>query len=268
MPECRLADGQVLHYRESGSGQPLLLLHGWGMSSAVFDEVATRLAQRTRCICLDLPGHGASQAAAELTLEGLAEAVEALIDELGLEQAVLLGWSLGGQVAQLLASRRQVELAGLILVSTTPRFVAGAGWPHGLPVVQLRALRRDLQRAYARTLGEFFKLMFASEQLAPERFRAIVRFAAGAARLPDEKAVLAGLELLQSTDLRGQLAIELPCLVLHGELDRIIPAGAGNYLAAQISGAQLMLFPTAGHAPFLCHPEQFCARLESFLHGY
>jgi len=179
----------------------------------------------------------------------------------------LLGWSLGGQVAQLLASRRQVELAGLILVSTTPRFVAGADWPHGLPVLQLRALRRDLQRAYARTLGEFFKLMFSGEQLAPERFRAIVRFAAGAARLPDATAVLAGLELLRATDLRGQTVTGLPCLVVHGEQDCIIPAGAGNYLAAHIPGAQLALFPAAGHAPFLTNPEQFCARLESFLHG-
>jgi len=267
MPDCQLPNGQRLHYRDSGSGQPLLLLHGWGMSSAVFDEVSARLANRGRCLCLDLPGHGSSPATAEFTLESLAGMVEALVVQMDLVKPVLLGWSLGGQVAQLVATRRQVTLAGLILVATTPRFVAGADWEHGLPGLQLRALHRDLQRQYARTLGDFFQLMFAGEQLAPERFRRIVRFAAGAARLPDAATVLAGLELLQQNDLRDQLAVEPPCLVVHGELDRIVPISAGAYLAARIPAAELALFPAVGHAPFFSDPEQFCDRVESFLYG-
>lgn len=267
MPDCQLPNGQCLHYRDSGSGPTLLLLHGWGMSSAVFDEVSARLAHRVRCLCLDLPGHGSSPAAAEFTLESLAETVEALVVQLDLAQPFLLGWSLGGQVAQLVASRRQVPLAGLVLVSTTPRFVAGPDWEHGLPELQLRALRRDLQRHSARTLGDFFQLMFAGEQLDSERYRSIVRFAAGAARLPDVATVLAGLALLQRNDLRDRLAVESPCLVVHGKLDRIIPVAAGAYLAARIPSAELALFPAAGHAPFFSNPEQFCSRIESFLYG-
>jgi len=267
MPDCQLPNGQRLHYRDSGCGPPLLLLHGWGMSSAVFDEVVVRLGTRVRCLCLDLPGHGGSPAAAEFTLESLAETVEALVGQLGLARPFLLGWSLGGQVAQLVASRRQVSLAGLILVATTPRFVAGPGWDHGLPELQLRALRRDLQRQYARTLGDFFQLMFTGEQQDPERFRNIVRFAAGAARLPDAETVLAGLELLQWNDLRDQLAVESPCLVVHGEQDRIVPVAAGVYLAARIPAAELELVPAVGHAPFFSNPEQFCSRVESFLYG-
>jgi pimeloyl-[acyl-carrier protein] methyl ester esterase len=267
--ECILQDGTSLHYQISGvGGPPLLLLHGWGLSRAVFSEVEMWLARSCRCISIDLPGHGASSAPREFSLAQLAAAVVAFIDQLQLKQPVLLGWSLGGMVAQAVALRLRDRLAGLVLVSTTPRFVADQDWTHGLPALQLRALRRDLQRNFTRSLGEFFQLMMVDDRLSRQRFREIVRFAAGAGRLPEERSTLAGLDLLQQSDLRMQLAsIKLPSLVVHGEADRIIPVGAGRYLAEQIDEAELELFPGAGHAPFFVAPERFCRRVESYFHG-
>jgi pimeloyl-[acyl-carrier protein] methyl ester esterase len=266
--DCILPDGNRLHYHASGAGEPLLLLHGWGLSRAVFAEVEQRLARSCLCLSVDLPGHGGSPAPEEFSLEQLAAAVVACIDQLQLKQPILLGWSLGGLVAQAAALQLQDRLAGLILVSTTPRFVADRDWSHGLPALQLRALRRDLQRNFARSLGEFFQLMFVEDQVERQRFREIVRFAAGAGRLPDESSTLAGLELLQKADLRAQLpSLDQPTLVMHGEADRIIPVAAGRYLAAQIDGAEQALYPGVGHAPFLVSPEHFCRRVESFIHG-
>jgi len=268
MAECLLNDGTRLHYQATGSGQSLLLLHGWGMSRAVFSEVEERLAPSFRCLSIDLPGHGASPVTSGFSLENLVAAVGGFIRQLQLEKPILLGWSLGGIVAQKVALQGENPLAGLVLVSTTPRFVAGKEWQAGLPELQLRALRRDLRRNYARALGEFFQLMFAGAQLPRDRFREVVRFAAGAGRVPDETSALAGLELLQRSDLSRQLhKIDYPCLVVHGTADRIIPVEAGRYLAEQIAGSELELLPEAGHAPFLDRPEQFCERIERFIHG-
>lgn len=266
MPECQLPEGRRLSYRDVGVGQPLLLLHGWGMSNAVFTEVETRLALRYRCLSVDFPGHGASAAGEVFSLDSLAVAVEELLQQLALSRPVLLGWSLGGMVAQLVAARSFSRLAGLVLVSSTPCFVACEGWQHGLPDLQLRALRRDLQRGYATALGGFFRQMFSADELPAERFRQIVRFAAGPGRLPDQAGVFAGLEILRQTDLRSLLpAISTPSLVVHGAADRIIPLAAGRFLAEYIAAAQLSVVPGVGHAPFLSQPETFCARLEGFI---
>lgn len=268
MPECRLADGRLLFYREAGSGPPLLLLHGWGMSCAVFAELESRLARRYRCISVDFPGHGASPPAEPFTLASLADAVEGMLRQLDLPHPVLLGWSLGGMVAQLIAARDSSRLAGLVLISSSPCFIAGTDWAHGLPPLQLRALRRDLQRSCPKALGKFFRLMFSPDELPAERYRRIVRFAAGPERLPDPASVAAGLKILQQTDLRNQLsAISVPSLVIHGMADRIIPLDAGRFLGEQLVAAEFHALPDVGHAPFLSRPDAVCGQLEGFIDG-
>jgi pimeloyl-[acyl-carrier protein] methyl ester esterase len=266
MKKLTLADGRSLAWREAGSGPPLVLLHGWSMSSAVFAEVIEELAADFRLLAPDLRGHGASAPGAGYALADFAADLADWLQTLDLHDAALAGWSLGGQVALELVPAVRDRLRRLILVGTTPRFTAAADWPAGLPDLQVRALARDLRRHYLKTMGDFFALQFAGEAMSRERYRRLVDFAVRAGRLPEPETALAALETLRTADQRGALAgIDLPVLVQHGELDRITLPAAAGYLAAQLPAATLELWPGVGHAPFLSRPREVCRRWREFL---
>lgn len=261
-----LPTGRLLSWREWGSGKPLIMLHGWSMSSAVFSEVAIPLAEQYRVLCPDLPGHGESEPAPSCSLGGFAEGIASWGRQLALGRAALLGWSLGGQVAQQLAITQQLELSRLLLVAATPRFCQTAGWPHGLPGTQLHALERNLGRAYEKTLGDFFRLQFSADEISKQRFREILQFAVRSSCLPVAAEAQKSLRILGQEDLRDRLdAIDLPTLVMHGQRDRIIPVAAGEYLAERIPGVQLELLSDVGHAPFFSRPKECVARWREFL---
>jgi pimeloyl-[acyl-carrier protein] methyl ester esterase len=185
---------------------------------------------------------------------------------LDLSAVALLGWSLGGEVAQLLALRQPQRIVKLLLMATTPRFAAAVDWEHGLPETQLKAMARDLKRNYLATMEGFFNLQFAAAEIDRERHRQIVAFAVRAGRLPSPEVALAALETLRCEDLRPQLAqIKQPTLVLHGAGDRIIPVGAGRYLGTGLPAAHYVEWAGIGHAPFLTRPQQTLQLWREFL---
>ncbi len=259
--ECRpcnliLADGSRISWREWGAGKPLIMLHGWSMSSAVFSEVASQLAEDFRILCPDLPGHGDSEPVLSCSLEAFASRLELWIKQLNLPAASLLGWSLGGQVALQIALNGRVALSHLLLVATTPRFSQTDNWPHGLPQTQLRALDRNLGRAFEKTMGDFFNQQFSDGEVNKERYRQILQFAVRPTQLPEVEQARETLKVLGVADLRGQLrTLRVPTQVLHGQLDRIIPIGAGAFLAEEIPGAEFCRVPEVGHAPFFSQPD-------------
>ncbi len=262
----QLDSGPAVCWREWGAGQPLIMLHGWSMSSAVFSEVAPLLADRYRILCPDLPAHGESEPLSECTLAAFGEAIARWAEQLNLDAPALLGWSLGGQVAQLLASQQRLPLSRLLLISTTPRFCQGPDWAHGLPQTQLRALERNLGRAYEKTLGEFFNLQFSAAELSPERYREILKFAVRSSRLPNSADSRRALQILGAEDLRTCLpAIKVPTLVMHGRSDQIIPVAAGEYLADRIADSQREFLSDVGHAPFFSRPKDCVTRWREFL---
>lgn len=256
-----------LHVEAAGEGPPLLLLHGWSRSSLDLSWLAARLAPRHRVLSVDLPGHGRSPPG-PFGLEALADAVAALAQAAALQGALLVGWSLGAQVALAATARPALRdrLAGLVLVGATPRFTECEGWPHGLPARAVEGLALRLRRQPARTLARFLEDCLApGEQagLPPGRAAALA-----AAPAPDQAAALAGLDLLAATDLRAALpALALPALLLHGEADAICPVGAGRALAAALPRARLVTFPGAGHAPFLTREGEVVEALERFAGG-
>ncbi len=266
MKELTLSDGRPLVWREAGSGPPFVLLHGWSMSGAVFGEALQALQGDFRVLLPDLRGHGRSGAGEGYSLGDFASDLREWIEALDLREVNLLGWSLGGQVAMALQPLVRPRMRRLILVGATPRFSASEGWPHGLPEVQVRAMGRDLRRAYLRTMEDFFALQFEGESLDRERYREIIRFAVREGSLPNPDVVRRALETLRSADQRSDLAaIDTPTLVMHGEIDRIVPVGAGRFLARHLPSATLALLPETGHAPFLSRPREVFERWREFL---
>ncbi|HEX9308246.1 MAG TPA: alpha/beta fold hydrolase [Anaeromyxobacter sp.] len=252
----------ALHHEDVGAGPPVVLVHGWSLSSAVFDEEAAALARLHRVVAPDLRGHGRS-GGGSFVLADLARDLAALLDRLGLEGAVLAGWSLGAQVALAALPLVRSRLRALVLVSGTPRFTAGEGWTDGLSAKSVEVLAHRVRRDPARALGRFFDGMFAEGELGEAGLR---RAAALRARIPfpGPAAAQAGLDVLAREDLRAALSrVDLPTLVLHGEADPICPVGAARAIAGAVPNARLEIVAGAGHAPFLSRPGTLARALAS-----
>ncbi len=260
-----LPDGRVLTWYETGVGRPLVLLHGWAMSAAVFSEIGALLADDFRLLIPDLPGHGHSSPAMQNNLAAISADLLGWLDAVVEGPSALVGWSLGGMLAMEMASREAIAVDRLVLIGTTPRFTLSDDWPYGLPAVQVRALARNLERRFEATLADFFALAFAGEKIADERLRKIRSFAVKRSPLPDRDAALGLLNMLAVQDQREILpAIKQPVMVLHGELDQISPFAAGKYLSETFAGGHLEAFAGVGHGPFLSQPQAAVVKIRKF----
>lgn len=241
----------------------IVLLHGWGMNARVFDALAARLAGGFDVHAADLPGHGGRAPLAANTLAAWADDLAHTVPD----GATLVGWSLGGQVALRAAIDHPQRIARLVLLATTPRFVAGAGWAHGIAAADLDAFGAALLTDPEATLLRFLSL----QTRGMDDQRALLqqlRQTLFAAQPADPAALAAGLDILRTTDLRAELPrIAQPTLVLHGALDTLTPPGAGASLAAALPHAQHVAIARAAHAPHLSHPEAVAAALGGFVRG-
>lgn len=246
------------------SPKPVLaLVHGWGMNARVFDTLAERLAGDFDVRALNLPGHGGRAVLAVNTLHSWADDLASQLPV----HSTLLGWSLGGQLAMRAAIDHPDSVARLIVMSSTPKFVASDAWPHGMALADLRAFGASLMNDPHATLLRFLSLQtrgVAGQKALLQQLRAAFL----AAPTGDAEALKQGLALLCHTDLRAELSRLLqPTLVLHGGLDTLTPAAAGAWLAAHLTHARQIEFARAAHAPHLSHGDEVAAEIGRFVHG-
>ncbi|MCS6948348.1 MAG: pimeloyl-ACP methyl ester esterase BioH [Steroidobacteraceae bacterium] len=258
----RLAAGAV-YVEAAGRGpQTLACLHGWGLNLRVFDPLRALLAEDCRTIALDLPGHGRSGAAATCTLPSLAAAVW---DALPPDPLALLGWSFGGQVALQMALQQPARCRALVLIATTPRFVAADDWPHGMPAATAQQFLARLLADVDGTIRDFLELQVRGSSAAATTLQAL-RAALGAHGRPDVAWLEAALATLLAADLRSDVAaLGLPALVIAGQHDRITPVAASRALAQALPQARLLELARAAHAPFLSHPRAVATAVREFL---
>lgn len=244
------------------SSKPTLaLLHGWGMNPRVFDGLLNLLQTHATLLPLALPGHGGTAALPNNTLATWAAHIAQQLPT----QCVLLGWSLGGQIALRIALDQPERIRRLILISTTPKFVAADDWHAGIAAAELRAFGEDMQRDTRATLLRFLSLQTRG---IPEQKALLqpLRATFFAQPLPEPHALSAGLEILLHTDLRAQISqIATPTWVIHGGLDKLTPPAAGDWLANHLASVHSIGIDDAAHAPFLSHPQRVAqAILEAF----
>ena len=255
-----------VHVESVGRGRPLVMLHGWGMHSGLWFPLLPRLIERYRLQLVDLPGHGYSDALVTpppLSLRRVVEAVELAIAETP-APLMILGWSLGGQVALEWARLRPERVGALVLMSTTPSFVQRPDWPHAMAATTLRQFGDELRVGYRQTLQRFVTLQVQGSEHARDTLGSLRThlFARGE---PSPQALRDSLELLASSDLRsGISAISQPALVIAGDRDTLTPVAAGRFLASALPHASLVVIHGAAHTPFLSHPQAVIAALDAF----
>ena len=187
-----------MHIETTGHGPGLILIHGWAMHGGLFAPLVERLRDRYTVHAVDLPGHGhAATHDTPLEPERLAAA---LADRL--PDAVWLGWSMGGQVALRAALDHPARVRGLVMLASSPRFVRGEGWPHGVSSTLFGDFGDALQRDFRGTLEGFLALEAlgsASAQVELRKLRAQA-FERGE---PSPRALQEGLVLLDELDLEA-----------------------------------------------------------------
>ena len=234
---------------------PLVLLHGWGLSSAVWAPLTTQLSSDLTIHTPDLPGHGAAPAAGETLTDWADVLIPALPDG-----ATVVGWSLGAQLALHLAAHAPHKVGRLVLIAATPRFVQAPDWPAALPEATLAGFRGDFD-----TTPDATQRRFTALQAMGDGRRREVTAALNAALTPADdihRAALAtGLKLLADTDLRASIgSVHQPVRLIHGAEDRLMPVAAAEWLADALPDGRLSVFKDCGHAPLLSRPAD-CATL-------
>ncbi|MBI4746430.1 MAG: alpha/beta hydrolase [Deltaproteobacteria bacterium] len=264
MPYFLNRTGLRLNHDVSGEGPPVLFLHGWGMSSRVWKYQVEYLSKKFKTVTLDLRGHGGSSPSDDYSFEALAGDVKEFIEGLSLGPVSLVGWSMGGSVAIMAANKFPEIVSALVLVGTTPKFVASDGFPHGQPEAMLRRLERQIDRDLNKAMLEFCSLMFEGEGIVEEVWETV-----SVNEWPSKETLKGYLKTLADTDLRGELIkISHPTMIMQGMLDRISFYEAAVFMADRIKMVRLETHHDEGHAPFLTRPDWFNTELEGFLNEF
>lgn len=222
----------------------LVLVHGWGFGSAVWQSVIEALPAATRVRCVDLPGYGSRDFSPDDLPKG----------------AVVCGWSLGALHALQWARSHPDRIARLVLVGATPRFVQATDWPCAQPPALVDEFAAGVAADVTAALRRFAALLNQGDGHA----RALTRQLSAllASQMPSTTCLLDGLATLRATDLRAAVAhIGQPTLVVHGERDALMPPAAGRWLAEHLPAGRFEPFAAAAHAPFLSDRRRFAALL-------
>lgn len=250
-----------LHVERIGSGAPLVFIHGWGMHSGVWSDVAQRLSADFSVHSVDLPGFGASTALPKADLDSL---VQSLSEHFSAPVNVC-GWSLGGQVAMHWAVREPTKVNKLIVVTSTPCFTERDDWLFGLSSEVLEKFAAELEQNHRTTLRRFISLQLRGSENERELLIKLREqlFSRGE---PDMSALRGGLAILRDADQRNEVeGIKQQTLVIAGQRDKLTPPEASYYLAQVIPRARVIEIEGAAHAPFLSHPDIFIEHVKSFL---
>jgi non-heme chloroperoxidase len=255
-----LSTDAILEYVEQGetSGTPVFLLHGLSDSYRSYDRVLPHLPGWIHAFALTMRGHGDSSRPVDGYLpRDFAADVAALMDELALDAAVVVGHSLGSVVAQRFAIDHPQRTLALVLVGA---FASPAQ----------NAATRELWDSTVSSLTDPVDVHFVREfqqstvaqPVPPEYLRTVVN---ESLKLP-ARVWRATLEGLLQEDFSQQLhRIEAPTLIVWGEQDGVCPREDQQTLATQVPHAQLVMYPRAGHGVHWEEPERFAADLAGFV---
>jgi len=260
-------DGQAVHVEQSGAGEPVVLLHGFGESTYSWRLVAPELATRYRVIAVDLNGFGYTERRrdpAAYTIDGQMRLVLGVLDRLGVERAHFVGHSYGGGLTLWIAAHHPERVRSMALVdSTLPRYSA----TRRSRAANLRAITYVYLRTVAMRPGYVQKSLRASygdDTLAtPEVARAYLD------RLRIEGIDDAYYGLMAKNGVPSPEvdlgAIGAPALVIWGREDELTSVANGERFAAELPEARLAVIPDCGPSPMEERPRELLAALLPFL---
>jgi non-heme chloroperoxidase len=261
MSHLELRDGLPLYYEDHGEGPAIVLVPGWTLTTRFWQRQIEDLARGHRVVTLDLRGAGNSGKTPDgHSLASYADDLDELFRELGLEDAVLVGYAMGASVAvHYLVAHGRSRVAGLVWVDHSPRFYRTPDWPFALfgdlTPQQFDATIRGLWHDRPAAARELLEVMFQkpADWMYAEVMKTPTDIAAGM------------LAAVAATDLRPLLPeLDLPTLLINGRLS-VVPCDVGRWLSEQLPQARSVVLEDAGHGPFWDDADGFNAAVREFL---
>ncbi|HDX4050799.1 TPA: pimeloyl-ACP methyl ester esterase BioH [Enterobacter soli] len=248
---------KTLWWQTVGTGNcHLVLLHGWGLNAEVWHCVSEELASHFTLHLVDLPGFGRSHGYQAMSLDEMAQHVL----DAAPQNAIWLGWSLGGLVASQIALTHPERVQALVTVASSPCFSARDAWPGIKPDV-LAGFQQQLSEDFQRTVERFLALQTMGTETARQDARTLKNTVLSLP-MPDVEVLNGGLEILKTVDLREPLAtLALPHLRIYGYLDGLVPRKVVPLLDTLWPQSESHVVAKAAHAPFISHPAEFCSAL-------
>lgn len=274
-PASRFVDmgaGVTAHYRDEGnpSGRPLLLVHGFSASLHTWEKWVALLGGEYRMISVDLPGHGLTRTPAGYapSQDAYADFVDAFAAKLNLGKATVIGSSMGGGAAWLLALRHPQRVEGLVLIGAS-------GWhePTGKEPAIFAMLRNPVLGPVLRQMDntaqvrDGLRAAFVNQSLVDD---AMVKRYVDFSRLPHHGETLVAImtgrdERAASKDSLAKIAV--PTLILHGREDHLVNVSGADKFHEAIAGSREIIYDGVGHLPQEEIPERSAEDLRAFLHA-
>ena len=247
-------------------GQPMVFAHGYGCDQNMWRFVAPRFEDRFRVVLFDHVGAGASDLATYdpdryATLEGYADDVVEICRGLELEDVVFVGHSVSAMIGVLAAERAPELFSKLVLVGPSPRYIDDEGYVGGFGEDDISDLLESLESNYLGWSSAMAPVIMGN----PDRPELGEELTASFCRTDPENARRFARATFLS-DNRDDLAkVETPTLVVQCSNDVIAPVAVGEYVAATMPNASLVVLDATGHCPNLSAPEETTVAMKSFL---
>lgn len=248
---------------------PVVLIHGWGLNSAVWESSVKQLQQYTDVITVDLPGFGlnVNNTLTDYSLANIAKQIKLSVGK----PAVYVGWSLGGLVATQLAYDHPEDVLSCVTVASSPCFLSQQeetpAWFGILPTV-LQSFYQQLAQDTQKTLDGFLKIQAMGSPNIRQDIKTLKNLVMKHP-IPTEQTLRDSLKLLETVDLRTQLSeLTLPFLRIYGRLDSLVPKAAIERIDTLLPNSEKYIFNKASHAPFISHEDEFNELLLNWLTQY
>lgn len=244
----------------STDSTPLIALHGWGMDASVWAFLSPMLKDQLPFQAVNLPGYIDTPELSEMSMDNVVDWLAGQFDG----KCHLLGWSMGGLLAQAFTHKYPERVASLSLVGATPCFIQKEGWPHALSPDVLQKFEDNLQQSQNTTLRRFIALQFMGESAAANIQRQLRQSASK--QLTSLRTLEVGLSWLRECDYREKFAsLDTKQHWMFGELDQLIPVSVGQALQNESPNIMTSYFESCGHAPHITQPERFAEKLLHFI---
>ncbi len=255
-------DDITMGYRVFGSGDPLLLIMGYGSTLNLWEpSLITQLASRFMVIVFDNRGIGQSETGTKtFSIEQFADDTSGFMDALGIQQAHILGWSMGSLIAQELVLRHPSKVNKLIL------YAAHCGAERFPPSPEIIQLLTDPTGTPQERGMRFIRILFPEPWLQNQGQRIGEIFFRPMGNIPEqtpEQQSQAIVAWKGSADRLGQ--IRRPVLLITGEEDVLVVPQNSRFICDQIPAAQLDVIENAGHGLMFQYPDLFCEKVFRFL---
>ena len=265
MPHFKGTSGIDWFFHSEGKGPHLLFIHGWSVDHRIWRQQMKHLSDDFTVISLDLPGHGQSGPAKNMTLDVVARDIRDILDHQQIKSLHIVGSSLGGNIALKLYESNPKLVKSLALIGTMPKFYACDDYPCGISLERKEKLLRQMFHSYPSVVHVFFRSLFTVQERQTRRYKWLQTFHQ-ADLIPAKEVLIDYLMMMEEIDQRKLLsAVKCPLLFINGAGDEICDLKTVGYMKGILKRAHFESMPELGHFPFLSSPQEFNVILKTFL---